>query len=210
MRPQHITAENDRRARRPIPALRASMRPQHITAENVAFAAARRVRPAGFNEAAAYHCGKPAGRGAAGPAQGASMRPQHITAENGECDGRDAGGVEGAASMRPQHITAENARPARPRGDRRGCFNEAAAYHCGKPRAQRAPGACNRASFNEAAAYHCGKPAQQRRAQPAGRRASMRPQHITAENTRLRGTDRGGRQRFNEAAAYHCGKQVMR
>ena len=58
------------------------------------------------------------------------MRPQHITAEN-------AGGVAAvaagsAASMRPQHITAENRRSCStgPAGMR--CFNEAAAYHCGK------------------------------------------------------------------------------
>ena len=59
-------------------------------------------------------------------------------------------------------------------------FNEAAAYHCGKrrnPSRWRATIWC----FNEAAAYHCGKPGfaleHQRR-----RPASMRPQHITAEN----------------------------
>ena len=35
--------------------------------------------------------------------------------------------------MRPQHITAENAGPES--ADQRGrCFNEAAAYHCGKLR----------------------------------------------------------------------------
>ena len=67
--------------------------------------------------------------------------------------------------MRPQHITAENMA--------RGCrwddmiisFNEAAAYHCGKPArpTSRSGGAH---SFNEAAAYHCGK--------PVGRRSTAR------------------------------------
>ena len=39
--------------------LLASMRPQHITAENATMLARSRRRSAGFNEAAAYHCGKP-------------------------------------------------------------------------------------------------------------------------------------------------------
>ena len=60
-----------------------------------------------FNEAAAYHCGKPDAetRTRARHAQ-ASMRPQHITAENGILPLVHRGG--GPASMRPQHITAEN------------------------------------------------------------------------------------------------------
>ena len=60
MRPQHITAENaDGEPDRPA-AMRASMRPQHITAENVDVFwrwVSQNIR---FNEAAAYHCGKPA------------------------------------------------------------------------------------------------------------------------------------------------------
>ena len=59
--------------------------------------------------------------------------------------------------MRPQHITAENT-PSR--------------------RRSRARPRC----FNEAAAYHCGKHAFRTRAGADERGASMRPQHITAEN----------------------------
>ena len=59
MRPQHITAENVRLGLQPLLAeLGASMRPQHITAENAARGRRGRRRAAGFNEAAAYHCGK--------------------------------------------------------------------------------------------------------------------------------------------------------
>ena len=36
------------------------------------------------------------------------------------------------ASMRPQHITAENAHAPERAGLLSVCFNEAAAYHCGK------------------------------------------------------------------------------
>ena len=36
------------------------MRPQHITAENHQVSRGRSARPDRFNEAAAYHCGKPA------------------------------------------------------------------------------------------------------------------------------------------------------
>ena len=39
--------------------------------------------------------------------------------------------------------------------------------------------------------------------------ASMRPQHITAENRLDRGDDRCGQPSFNEAAAYHCGKLAL-
>ena len=132
------------------------MRPQHITAENAASIPFVASRTAGFNEAAAYHCGKlgaPSSffppvvrfneaaayhcgkpeipsRVMAGP-WSASMRPQHITAEN-ERRMRGAAPPSCAASMRPQHITAENRSPGqRPPGWRRR-FNEAAAYHCGK------------------------------------------------------------------------------
>ena len=88
------------------------MRPQHITAENSrpSRSSARRGRR-GFNEAAAYHCGKPGPWtcGASG-AGFASMRPQHITAENLQ---RFAHLPHlPAASMRPQHITAENSSAA--------------------------------------------------------------------------------------------------
>ena len=42
------------------------MRPQHITAENLIRAGVPPHEIVGFNEAAAYHCGKPTcGRGAA-------------------------------------------------------------------------------------------------------------------------------------------------
>ena len=36
----------------------------------------------------------------------------------------------------------------------------------------------------------------------------MRPQHITAENSRTVGTIDSPVARFNEAAAYHCGKRT--
>ena len=36
------------------------------------------------------------------------------------------------ASMRPQHITAENDDEGADQLEASGCFNEAAAYHCGK------------------------------------------------------------------------------
>ena len=38
--------------------------------------------------------------------------------------------------------------------------------------------------------------------------ASMRPQHITAENISLFGAGGFYPESFNEAAAYHCGKHV--
>ena len=132
------------------------MRPQHITAENgpimctMACAGGRfneaaayhcgkhaRVDAIGvsvgrFNEAAAYHCGKHFTSGASSGAGGASMRPQHITAENARR--RRVRGARGRASMRPQHITAENSSSSVYAAVRFLCFNEAAAYHCGKPR----------------------------------------------------------------------------
>ena len=82
------------------------MRPQHITAENAPAPQRRRTCTTGFNEAAAYHCGKPAGRAAEEESPLASMRPQHITAEN-----------PGATRDQMRYAL---------------CFNEAAAYHCGK------------------------------------------------------------------------------
>ena len=60
------------------------------------------------------------------------MRPQHITAENVLVQVR-ARAAAVRASMRPQHITAENNRPVHPHAGACGRFNEAAAYHCGKP-----------------------------------------------------------------------------
>ena len=60
----------------------------------------------GFNEAAAYHCGKLQEKVSSDDDDSASMRPQHITAENIDEPPRDL--QLGAASMRPQHITAEN------------------------------------------------------------------------------------------------------
>ena len=109
------------------------MRPQHITAEN--------RRPQAADQTA--------------PAR-ASMRPQHITAENRKFFWYFFFFAL-FASMRPQHITAEN------HGEQLVflfnfiSFNEAAAYHCGKPNMK--GHLYNRdGSFNEAAAYHCGKP----------------------------------------------------
>ena len=83
------------------------MRPQHITAENRNVATIITPPAPGFNEAAAYHCGKPdRSAGAPRTARPASMRPQHITAENGH-----------AVVADPRECMS---------------FNEAAAYHCGK------------------------------------------------------------------------------
>ena len=58
MRPQHITAENVGLVVRVAERGAASMRPQHITAENSGWAPAFLLGFFGFNEAAAYHCGK--------------------------------------------------------------------------------------------------------------------------------------------------------
>ena len=156
MRPQHITAEN-RAPRRAAGAAarRASMRPQHITAENVRAGHAHQHGDGCFNEAAAYHCGKPATDGLAAPDQRASMRPQHITAENMPVIPQTAAAV--GASMRPQHITAENMN-----------YERLIIHNCG--------------CFNEAAAYHCGKPVVGVESNETVETASMRPQHITAEN----------------------------
>ena len=84
MRPQHITAENRRLLRRVgCGSDAASMRPQHITAENLLNGWSCTVDVVSFNEAAAYHCGKPEPVVAHFVSQmRASMRPQHITAEN--------------------------------------------------------------------------------------------------------------------------------
>ena len=204
MRPQHITAENPATRKRSDAAGLASMRPQHITAENV-WLYRLETETACFNEAAAYHCGKRVAEAAERITKAASMRPQHITAENEQQLAR-GGVVRGGASMRPQHITAENMCACAWRGDLDaasmrpqhitaensvwrsmvgrcgGCFNEAAAYHCGKRAARRDPAGPS-TRFNEAAAYHCGKPVPPATPAPSSRR------------------------RFNEAAAYHCGKR---
>ena len=58
MRPQHITAENERTRGQMATSAIASMRPQHITAEN------------------SFDVNSPS------MSRPASMRPQHITAEN--------------------------------------------------------------------------------------------------------------------------------
>ena len=58
MRPQHITAENEDECRQDPDGNGASMRPQHITAENGGTRPEHPSTPPGFNEAAAYHCGK--------------------------------------------------------------------------------------------------------------------------------------------------------
>ena len=58
------------------------MRPQHITAENFLGITDSSGNLSGFNEAAAYHCGKRAGSRIFRMLLEASMRPQHITAEN--------------------------------------------------------------------------------------------------------------------------------
>ena len=184
MRPQHITAENFRMQARAahVGPLRASMRPQHITAENSGWRARWAGERRRFNEAAAYHCGK-RGRPSASRtslACRASMRPQHITAENFTAPIPIVRRL--SASMRPQHITAEN--PTRPTSGTPAppCFNEAAAYHCGK----------RRRVGRLAAEWPW---------------ASMRPQHITAENPPGASARRRRAPSFNEAAAYHCGKR---
>ena len=109
------------------------------------------------------------------------------------------------ASMRPQHITAENLKDGLMRWlSLPACFNEAAAYHCGKrPEPRSFP--VFTGSFNEAAAYHCGKPGFLG-GFSMPRVASMRPQHITAENGLDRVLTGAVVAGFNEAAAYHCGK----
>ena len=85
MRPQHITAENEGARAARGDRGRASMRPQHITAENLRRDVSLAESRAGFNEAAAYHCGKQIRRhGNEHLLTAASMRPQHITAENVE------------------------------------------------------------------------------------------------------------------------------
>src|SRR5581483_11929438 len=82
------------------------MRPQLFTAENLAFPRIGRSSIAGFNEAAALHCGKRRNKSFCKLYNSASMRPQLFTAEN---VGDDR--VCMTALMR---------------------FNEAAALHCGK------------------------------------------------------------------------------
>ena len=90
--------------------------------------------------------------------------------------------------MRPQHITAENNDLAYDKYVVEYSFNEAAAYHCGKRR--RCRGArVGAKSFNEAAAYHCGKLGDIFRSYTP-EAASMRPQHITAENAAVAGRRR--------------------
>ena len=160
MRPQHITAENGRPGA-PIPrvVMRASMRPQHITAENLFEALRRSGAPARFNEAAAYHCGKPRAH-----TQSQARRRRFNEAAAYHC-GKQAAQVAEAGAARS--------------------FNEAAAYHCGK---HVAAGRITPAGvrFNEAAAYHCGKLRNSQIERQADEVASMRPQHITAENRRVR------------------------
>ena len=156
MRPQHIAAENDRDSDALGDHDVASMRPQHIAAENRSPSAPPATADPGFNEAAAYRCGKP-------------PRTRYIPAR---CSAR---------------------------------FNEAAAYRCGKPR-WRARRSAWSGCFNEAAAYRCGKPEAVARPEIAQIDASMRPQHIAAENLPGRARRASGTGRFNEAAAYRCGK----
>ena len=63
--------------------------------------------------------------------------------------------------------------------------------------------------FNEAAAYHCGK-RQTDLTRPGEQATSMRPQHITAENSQPQLRLGDTIHHFNEAAAYHCGKRRRR
>ena len=124
-------------------------------------------------------------------------------------------------NMRPPHALSAGRLTAlgAPRGSTTGCwggnddetrmgsFNEAAAYHCGKRPSICRPSA-RPAGFNEAAAYHCGKRPRTAAAGRARGDASMRPQHITAENARTSLSTCWTQSGFNEAAAYHCGKPV--
>ena len=116
MRPQHIAAENPVRRRQLERQLRASMRPQHIAAENPPEPHQPAAGFAGFNEAAAYSCGKRrAAVVAVARIPAASMRPQHIAAENiASSPPRSA---STSASMRPQHIAAENVSSGQGRAD---------------------------------------------------------------------------------------------
>ena len=82
MRPQHIAAENALKYGDFAPDYRASMRPQHIAAENARTLTYRDGRARGFNEAAAYRCGKLECVVSLFVVEVASMRPQHIAAEN--------------------------------------------------------------------------------------------------------------------------------
>ena len=87
--------------------------------------------------------------------------------------------------MRPQHITAENAAWTCRSGGRRGSFNEAAAYHCGK---LTITAGLHRLLLASMRPQHITAENQPQRAVGTARRsASMRPQHITAENTSLFG-----------------------
>ena len=142
-------------------------------------------KPSSFNEAAAYHCGKPRERRVEDlPFDPASMRPQHITAENpARRRGRPRASADGFNEAAAYHCGKPTGRRARGRRGRTR-FNEAAAYHCGKPSASRHRSHTITAGtrFNEAAAYHCGKPSDASSRIPDRLRASMRPQHITAEN----------------------------
>ena len=61
-------------------------------------------------------------------------------------------------------------------------------------------------SFNEAAAYNCGKRVPVGRLRAAFDAASMRPQHITAENDEGEDNEGSAAGCFNEAAAYNGGK----
>ena len=162
-----------------------------------------------FNEAAAYHCGKHGEEPIRVTGSSlASMRPQHITAEN-DGAGDDVAALR-RASMRPQHITAENEVTMVLPKMRDGCFNEAAAYHCGKPGTFHSGQRRSIYGFNEAAAYHCGKHRIDRLYPFNDPKASMRPQHITAENVFGGDDDPRSGEGFNEAAAYHCGKPNRR
>ena len=138
----------------------------------------------------------------------ASMRPQHITAENFRLP-ESATGCTIRFNEAAAYHCGKRASAGRGGGRRTSCFNEAAAYHCGKPRLAGARIGVW-ASFNEAAAYHCGKPLRDEDSGRRGGAASMRPQHITAENCGASSTRYPACGRFNEAAAYHCGKLPLR
>ena len=163
----------------------------------------------GFNEAAAYRCGK-LPRRRRGRGRRCSRFNEAAAYRCGKLGVVEVRRPERRASMRPQHIAAENGPGAAPSfGPRLRRFNEAAAYRCGKRRAATSSRRAG-ARFNEAAAYRCGKPEGLRFREVIAQLASMRPQHIAAENSRT--ADAGSRSspRFNEAAAYRCGKRGRR
>ncbi len=176
-----MAAENDDQQRQ-VPAVRgaASMRPRRMAAENLAPLRAEPDRPDGFNEAAAHGRGKRGPRGAvwcAVPEGGFNEAAAH---GRGKRRAPVVGGGGRSASMRPRRMAAENGRLTKDMSSLTPGFNEAAAHGRGKRRSGcSTPSSAS--SFNEAAAHGRGKRPRPLRQIP-GRRASMRPRRMAAEN----------------------------